>query len=143
MGGFLDQARKALREKEIIIIKTIVKWLFILGGFLSLGLGIIGIVLPVLPTTPLFLLAAFCFVKGSEKFDVWFKGTKLYKKYLEDFVKERSMTLKQKLTILLFADAMIAIPFFILDSILIKILLLIVVLYKYYYFTYKIKTIKK
>jgi uncharacterized protein len=143
MGGFLDQARKALRKKEIIIIKTIVKWLFILGGFLSLGLGIIGIVLPVLPTTPLFLLAAFCFVKGSEKFDVWFKGTKLYKKYLEDFVKERSMTLKQKLTILLFADAMIAIPFLILDSILIKILLLIVVLYKYYYFTYKIKTIKK
>jgi uncharacterized membrane protein YbaN (DUF454 family) len=143
MEGFLDQARKALREKEIIIIKTIVNWLFILGGFLSLGLGIIGIVLPVLQTTPLFLLAAFCFVKGSEKFDVWFKGTKLYKKYLEDFVKERSMTLKQKLTILLFADAMIAIPFFILDSILVKILLIIVVLYKYYYFTYKIKTIKK
>ena len=136
-------SKESPQEKEIIVIKTIVKWLFILCGFLSLGLGIIGIVLPVLPTTPLFLLAAFCFVKGSEKFDVWFKGTKLYKKYLEDFVKERSMTLKQKLTILLFADAMIAIPFFILDSILIKILLIIVVLYKYYYFTYKIKTIKK
>jgi uncharacterized membrane protein YbaN (DUF454 family) len=95
-----------------------------------------------LPTTPLFLLAAFFFVKGSEKFDTWFKGTKLYKKYLEDFVRERAMPLKQKWTILLTADAMIAIPFFMLDSIFVKVMLLLVVAYKYYYFFNKIKTIK-
>ncbi|WP_338473147.1 YbaN family protein [Niallia sp. XMNu-256] len=111
-------------------------------GFLCVGLGIIGIVLPILPTTPLFLLATFFFVKGSDKFDRWFKGTKLYKKYLEDFVRERAMTRKQKWTILLTADAMIAIPFFILDSNLVKILLILVVAYKYYYFMTKIKTIE-
>lgn len=80
-------------------------------------------------------------MKGSDKFDRWFKGTKLYKKYLEDFVRERAMPLKQKWTILLTADVMIAFPFFLIDSIIVKILLILVVAYKYYYFMTKIKTI--
>ncbi|WP_223882002.1 YbaN family protein [Niallia endozanthoxylica] len=112
-----------------------------LAGFLSLGLGIIGIVLPLIPTTPLFLLAAFCFVKGSKKFDRWFKGTDMYKKYLEDFVRDKSMTRKQKWSISLFADVMIAIAFFLTDKIFVRIILLLVVAYKYYYFIYKIKTV--
>ena len=127
-------------QKGVSTIKSLVNWGFILLGFLSLGLGIVGIVLPILPTTPLFLLAAFCFVKGSDKFDRWFKGTNLYKKYLEDFVRDKSMTRKQKWTILLTADAMIAFPFFLIDSIMVKILLILVVSYKYYYFMCKIKT---
>lgn len=51
------------------------------------------------------------------------------------------MTLKQKLTILLFADAMIAIAFIMVDSFLVRIILLLIVAYKYYYFFTKIKTI--
>ena len=45
--------------------------LWTLAGLLSLGSGIVGIVLPVLPTTPLVLLAAFCFGKGSLKLRGW------------------------------------------------------------------------
>ncbi len=123
-------------------MRKIIKFLYIIIGFISLGLGVLGLILPVLPTTPLLLLASYCFVKGSEKFERWFKGTKLYKRHLETFVKERSMTLKQKLTILLFADVMIAIPFFILDSVLVRAMLALIVVYKYYYFIYKIKTVK-
>ncbi|WP_338451136.1 YbaN family protein [Niallia oryzisoli] len=125
-----------------MLIKKIVSFAFILAGLLSLGLGIIGIILPLIPTTPLFLLAAFCFVKGSKKFDRWFKGTNWYKKYLEDFVRDKSMTRKQKWSILLFADVMIAIVFFLTDKIIVRIILLLVVAYKYYYFIYKIKTVK-
>lgn len=123
-------------------IKHIVKVLFIILGFISLGLGILGIILPVLPTTPLLLLASFCFVKGSVKFERWFKETNIYKRHLEGFLKERAMTLKQKLSILLFADAMIAIPLIILDQTYIKIILVLIIIYKYYYFITKIKTIK-
>jgi uncharacterized membrane protein YbaN (DUF454 family) len=94
-----------------------------------------------LPTTPLLLLASFCFVKGSERFEHWFKGTKLYQRHLESFLKERAMTLKQKITILLFADVMIAISFFLLDNFIMRIVFLLIVLYKYYYFIYKIKTV--
>ena len=122
-------------------MSKIIKFLYIIVGFIALGLGVLGLVLPVLPTTPLLLLASYCFVKGSERFEHWFKGTTLYKRHLETFVKERAMTLKQKLTILLFADVMIAIPFFILDSFFIRLMLVIIVFYKYYYFIYRIKTV--
>ncbi|WHZ03862.1 YbaN family protein [Neobacillus sp. YX16] len=121
-------------------MNKIVKLLYIIIGFIALGLGVLGLILPVVPTTPLLLLASYCFVKGSERFEIWFKGTTLYKRHLETFVKERSMTLKQKLTILLFADVMIAIPFFILDSLMVRVMLVLIVIYKYYYFIYKIKT---
>lgn len=124
-------------------MSKIVKLLYIIIGFIALGLGVLGLILPVLPTTPLLLLASYCFVKGSERFEIWFKGTTLYKRHLETFVKERSMTLKQKLIILLFADVMIAIPFFILDSLMIRVMLAAVIFYKYYYFIYKIKTVRQ
>lgn len=123
------------------MVKSITKFLYIVLGFIFFGLGVVGIVLPIIPTTPLLLLASFFFVKGSEKFDRWFKGTSIYKKHLEGFVKRREMTLKQKLTILLTADAMIAVPFVILDSIGLKLFLVAVVIYKYYYFITKIKTV--
>ncbi|MDQ0973744.1 uncharacterized membrane protein YbaN (DUF454 family) [Neobacillus niacini] len=124
-------------------MRKIIKFLYIIIGFIALGLGVLGLVLPVLPTTPLLLLASYCFVKGSERFEHWFKGTTLYTRHLETFVKERAMTLKQKLTILLFADVMIAIPFFILESFFIRLMLVLIVFYKYYYFIYKIKTVPK
>lgn len=127
----------------MVLIKRIISSLYIVAGFICMGIGIIGIILPVVPTTPLLLLASFFFVRGSKKFEVWFKGTSVYKKHLESFVRERSMTLKQKITILLFADFTIAFPFFILDSILIKIMFILIVIYKYYYFIFKIKTVKK
>lgn len=119
------------------------KPLFILAGFICLGVGVIGIVLPVIPTTPLLLLASYCFVKGSKRFEVWFKGTKLYKKYVEDFLRHRSMTLKQKIFLNVLADTMIAFGFFSVDILWVRILLILIVIYKYYYFATKIKTVKK
>jgi uncharacterized protein len=80
-------------------------------------------------------------MKGSDRFERWFKGTGIYKRHLESFVRERSMTLRQKWSILLFADAMIAIAFFMTDMIHVRIILLLIVAYKYYYFFTKIKTV--
>ncbi len=111
-------------------------------GFIALILGVIGIVLPVLPTTPFLLLASVCFMRGSGKLDRWFKETKIYKKHLQSFINHRSLTLKQKILILLFADTMIAFPLILTDSILMKIVLIMIILCKYYYFSFKIKTIK-
>lgn len=103
-------------------------------------LGIIGIILPILPTTPFLLLASVCFMRGSEKLNLWFKGTKIYKNHLESFVIHRSLTIKQKVLILLFADSMIAFPLILMDSIIMKIVLIIIILFKFYYFIFKIKT---
>ncbi|WP_311225849.1 YbaN family protein [Bacillus sp. AG4(2022)] len=122
-------------------MRKIKQILFVTAGFLALGLGILGIILPVVPTTPLLLLASFCFMKGSEKFEAWFKQTGIYKKHLESFVNKKAMTLRQKFTILLFADIMIIIAFFLTDMTAVRIILIIIVIYKYYYFFYKIKTL--
>lgn len=48
-----------------------VRYAYITGGFIALCIGTIGIVLPILPTTPFILLAAFCFSRGSERFHLW------------------------------------------------------------------------
>ncbi|WP_171978956.1 YbaN family protein [Fictibacillus arsenicus] len=115
--------------------------LYVSLGFLFLGLGIVGIILPLIPTTPLLLLASYFFVKGSKKFERWFKGTSIYKNHLEEFIKEKSMTRKKKITINLFADAMIAVAFIMADSTIVRVVLLLIIVYKYYYFITKIKTI--
>lgn len=112
-------------------------------GFIAFILGAIGVIFPILPTTPFLLLASFCFARGSKKFNEWFINTKIYKKHLESFVKNRAMTLKQKIFILAFADAMIAIPLIIVDNIMVKGILILVILCKLYYFIFRIETIKE
>ena len=123
-------------------MNRIKKIIFVIVGFISLLLGIMGTVLPILPTVPFLLLASYCFARGSNKFEVWFKSSKIYKKYLENFILNKSMTLKQKIYISTFADIMIAFPLVILNNLYIKLFLIIVIIFKYYYFIFKIKTIK-
>ena len=81
--------------------------IWLLAGFLAMGIGAVGVALPVLPTTPFLLLASFCLAKGSDRFHRWFTGTKLYKRHLESFVKNRSMTLKTKFSLLIPASCML------------------------------------
>jgi len=116
------------------------KILFITLGIIFMSIGMVGVVVPVLPTTPFIILASVCFVKGSERFDRWFKGTKIYKDYAEDFIRDRSMTLKRKIKLMIISDLMLAFPLIILDSIYIKLFIVLVIIAKYYYFFGVIKT---
>ena len=117
--------------------------LFICLGFIFVGIGTVGIVVPILPTTPFLLLASFFFAKGSKKFHDWFMSTKLYKKYLESFVKSRAMTLKAKLTILLPVSAMLIVTFIFVNNLHARIVLVILFIAKYVYFFTQIRTIKE
>ena len=72
---------------------------WIVLGFICLGLGTLGIVLPILPTVPFYLATVFCFAKSSRKLHDWFTGTGLYQKHLDSFVKQRAMTMGTKLRI--------------------------------------------
>lgn len=76
------------------------KIIYIAFGILGLGVGALGVVLPLLPAFPFLMLAAFCFGKSSEKLDRWFKGTKLYKNNLETYVKGQGMTWKAKIRVM-------------------------------------------
>ena len=67
------------------------KILYLLLGFAGLGLGALGAVLPMLPTFPFLMLAAFCFARSSERVDRWFKGTRLYQGNLKDFAAGKKL----------------------------------------------------
>ena len=117
------------------------KYIYLIIAFIMLSIGTVGIVVPILPTTPFLLLASFCFAKGSDKFHNWFINTKIYKDNLEDFVKNRKMKLKTKIFLMCLSSLMIIISIFMVDIIYLKIMLVCIDLFKYYYFIYKIKTI--
>lgn len=77
------------------------RWFFLVIGCLSLGVGCVGIALPILPTVPFFLLTVFCFANSSQRLHDWFVGTKLYQKNLESFVQKKGMTARTKAGIIL------------------------------------------
>lgn len=87
------------------------KTLYIIVGFISLGIGAIGAVLPMLPSFPFLLFAAFCFAKSSAKLHSWFKGTKLYKDHLDSYVQGKGMTWKTRIRIIFMVTLLMAIGF--------------------------------
>lgn len=88
------------------------KILWMTVGFIGLGLGAAGAVLPLLPAFPFLLLAAFSFGKSSERLHTWFIGTKLYKNNLESYVKGQGMTRKTKIKIMITVTLLMSIGFF-------------------------------
>lgn len=67
------------------------------AGVLSLAIGIIGIFLPLLPTTPLVLLAAFCFGKGSPRLRSWIVGHRRFGPMIADWEATGAIPRKVKL----------------------------------------------
>lgn len=116
------------------------KILYIMIGCISLGLGIISVILPILPTVPFVLLAAFCFAKSTEKLDGWFKNTKLYK----DNNMKNGMTKQAKVRIMCSVTLLTSIGFIMmgLKGIVVgNIVLLIVWIFHMVYFTFGVKTV--
>ncbi len=73
------------------------KILLTIFGLISLGLGILGIFLPVLPTTPLLLLAAFLFLRGNRRLYDWLMNHPKFGPYITDFMVHKSIPLHVKI----------------------------------------------
>ncbi|MDR1206118.1 MAG: DUF454 family protein [Peptococcaceae bacterium] len=123
-------------------MKKILKPVFIVLGFVSLGLGLVGVALPVLPTTPFLLLTAFCFAQGSERFHRWFTGTKLYRNHLDDFVKTKSMTVRTKASILTAVSVLLPLAMYFVPYPHARILLAVVLAWHWWYFLFRVKTLR-
>lgn len=122
---------------------NIKKAFFVVLGCLSLGLGALGAVLPLLPAFPFLMLAAFCFAKSSERLHNWFISTKLYKKNLESFVQGKGMTVKAKIRIMVTVTILMSIGFIMMHAVPVgRIVLGFVWLFHVLYFIFGIKTLK-
>ncbi|WP_226035889.1 YbaN family protein [Aquibacillus saliphilus] len=110
------------------------KPLLIFFGTLCLSLGVIGVILPLLPTTPLLLLAAYCYGKSSKKLNHWLKTNKFLGKYITQFQQGHGVTKKTKVKVLviLWISALYSI-LFVVNSLVISIVLLLIFLSVSYY----------
>lgn len=129
-----DDWRIVMKLKKIVLVVI---------GCIGVGLGALGVVLPILPTVPFLLLAAFCFARSSERLNNWFTGTKLYKNNLESYVKGKGMTRKTKIKIMVTVTVLMTIGFIMMDQVLVgRIVLACVWVFHILYFVFGVKTIK-
>lgn len=124
-------------------MKKIINGICVVLGFVFIGIGVIGIVLPVLPTTPFLLLALILFAKGSKRFHTWFMGTFLYKKYIETYTSTKAMPMKTKIKALITVSILFAIGFVFSPVIWAKVVIIIGWLLHVYFFLFRMKTAKE
>lgn len=110
------------------------KIMFVCAGSLFLIFGAIGIVLPILPTTPFWLLTLACYSRGSTRFHLWFTQSKMYEKHLKSFYETRIMTRVQKWRLMIFVDSLMFVSFLMVEPLYLKLLLVTLVAIKHWYF---------
>ncbi len=77
------------------------KALLIFLGTVCVGLGVLGIFLPLMPTTVFLLLAAYCYSKSSDRFHTWLLGNRWLGKYITTYRSGQGITVRQKCTTIL------------------------------------------
>ncbi len=73
-----------------------IKGLLFIGGIVSLGVGIIGLVLPLVPSTPLFLLSAVCFARSAPRFHAWLLSNRWFGEHLRNYHEGRGISAPHK-----------------------------------------------
>ena len=106
---------------------------YLMIGFTSLGLALLGVVLQLLPTTPFLLLAIACFSRSSKRFEQWLYHTKLYQIYVADFRETGTITRERKRKILVSIYILMGISIFFAPIIWIKLSLVGLTLFITYY----------
>ena len=88
---------------------VVVRYVFLTIGAISFALGTAGIVLPLLPTVPFYMLTLFCLARGSERLHKMFLASSLYQKTVAAYERDKALTLLTKLSILISVSAIMTI----------------------------------
>lgn len=108
-----------------MISKSIIKYILIIVGSISLVLGLIGIAIPVLPTTPFLLLASFCYIRSSKHLYNWLINHRIFGPYIYNYVTYKSVKRNTKILALTFLWVSLGFSIFLVPSIYLKILFLL------------------
>ena len=100
--------------------------LLLAAGTLSLAIGIVGIFVPILPTTPFLLLAASCYLRSSQRFYNWLIGNRFFGNYIRNYIEGRGIPLKVKLFIIILLWVTISLSIWLVANMVVTIVLLIV-----------------
>lgn len=118
-------------KKPITVIGAIV-------GLITLTLGIVALFWPRLPAVPLLFVAVVCFLHFCPPFVAWFMKRPLNQSFFDDFIKERSMTRRNKIKVLSVSTLIIVVFFFLCRSVWGKIALVVMLAVEYYYFYFMV-----
>jgi len=113
-------------QENIKIIRiSVIRFAYLVSGFLLVAIGIIGIFLPLLPTTIFLILASACFVNSSPKANEWLKNNKFLGPYLKNYQNKTGLTIKSKIFTIIFLWLSIGISaFYLTNEFYIRMLLL-------------------
>ena len=129
--------------KERTGIKRLLRLLLITFGTVFVGLGIVGIFIPILPTTPFLLLAAACYARSSPKFYRWLLTNRWFGTYIDNYRHKRGMPLKMKMAIVALLWLTIGLSAaFATDSLAVRIILMVIAIGVSVHILY-IKTMKR
>ncbi len=102
------------------------KRLLIAGGTLSLGLGILGMFVPVLPTTPFLLLTAYCYLRSSRRMYDWLMNHKVLGNYLKNYLEYHAISARAKTVSLVGLWASLTASFLLVASPVVRVILVLV-----------------
>lgn len=122
-------------------MKKVIRGICLVMAFLFLGIGIAGTILPILPTTPFFLLAAALFAKGSGRFHQWFCHTGLYEKYIRQALYKKEMTRQAKNRVMLMLSLLFLIGIIFSPAWYARIIIVVIACAHLYYFLVKVRSV--
>lgn len=105
---------------------SIKRYLLIFLGSVALAIGIIGIFLPIMPTTPFLLLAAFCYMRSSERLFTWLINHRIFGAYIYNYMNHKAITKNTKIGSLSFLWLSLFISMLVISNLLISLLLLVI-----------------
>lgn len=115
---------KKEKDDKVFFPNIFLRYLLIVFGTFFLFLGLIGIILPLLPTTPFLLLAAACYARSSKKYHSWLLKNKLFGSYIKNYYDGKGIPLKVKilaisfLWITILSSVILFIEFFLIEILL-------------------------
>jgi hypothetical protein len=114
-------------KKEDKKLNQLLRAILIISGTIFLGLGLIGIFIPILPTTPFLLLTAACYARSSQRFYNWLMNNKWFGNYIKNYREGKGIPLKFKiLTISLLWLTILTSIYFVINNFLIEMILIII-----------------